>query len=505
MIAESNPDAGARAAEASSAQVQAQPAIAHRLEMNLVLLAAGESAAKVCTFLAFSHLARTLGPERYGALEFVLAIVMFLSLVVDFGLGNYGAREIAKNRGGARTVLAEITGLRILLACGAFAVLILLAFVLNRGVQVTQLFVAYAFSLFGGPFLLQWFFQAHDRMGMVALASSLRQLVFALAVLFFFRPGTPLVWIGIAECFSVAATGAVCLALIRWHLRESLVWPSLHWNRAVRPHWQQVAPMGFGELAWASMWYFATVLLGFLFADRSLGWFGASHRVLMALHTFVWMYFFNLLPSISRCAAQPNQTLIELMQRSMRFTAWTGLYGAFLLTVLSSRLMALAFGESFRGAGSSLAVLAWMLPVALLSGHYRYILIAYNQQSRLLWTLVVSAAVAFAAGGLLVPKMGAIGAGWALLIANCVNCALVFREVDRSVVRIPFLREFAMPCAGLAAASVLYLVTRNEWLAVGAATVGYVIVAIRNHGPTAVRVWNSVRKTDALSGESAAA
>ena len=38
----------------------------------------------------------------------------------------------------------------------------------------------------------------------------------------------------------------------------------------------------------------------------------------MALHTFVWLYFFNLLPSISRCVGQPREYLQGLMSRSIR-------------------------------------------------------------------------------------------------------------------------------------------------------------------------------------------
>ena len=55
------------------------------------------------------------------------------------------------------------------------------------------------------------------------------------------------------------------------------------------------------------MWYFCTVLLGFTSPGRTLGWFGASHRTLMALHSFVSIYLYNLLPSISRCVGPAAQ------------------------------------------------------------------------------------------------------------------------------------------------------------------------------------------------------
>jgi O-antigen/teichoic acid export membrane protein len=250
------------------------------------------------------------------------------------------------------------------------------------------------------------------------------------------------------------------------------------------------------------MWYFATVLFGFLFADQSLGWFGASHRMLMALHTFVWLYFFNLLPSISRCTARPHDTLLALMRRSIRFSTWASIYGAFLLTVLARPIMSLAFGAAFAGAGTSMGILAWMLPVAMLSGHYRYILIAYHQQNRLLWCTVASAVVAVLCGFALVPTFGAIGAASALLIANITNLVLVYREVTRTVVAVPFLGEVMMPVLGLAIAGGLFLTVSNIWVAAGIATLGYALLLARVHGRDTLRMLKSLRNPETVAEES---
>jgi hypothetical protein len=50
-----------------------------RLTVNYLLLTGGECLAKLATFIAFAYLARVLGLERYGSLEFVLATMMFFT------------------------------------------------------------------------------------------------------------------------------------------------------------------------------------------------------------------------------------------------------------------------------------------------------------------------------------------------------------------------------------------------------------------------------------------
>jgi O-antigen/teichoic acid export membrane protein len=228
------------------------------------------------------------------------------------------------------------------------------------------------------------------------------------------------------------------------------------------------------------MWYFCTVLLGLVFSGLTLGLFGAAHRVVMALHTFVWLYFFNLLPSISRCAGGPASQLLDLMDGSIRLIAWTGLFGAALLTTLAPQVLVILYGESFRGAASFFSILVWMLPIAMLSGHYRYTLIAYRMQNVLLRCTVASAVVAVVLGFTLVPLFGAIGAAWALLIANAANFLLVWSAVRQRVAVIPLRANLAAPIGALLISGVVYaaLANRNLPLAVTGAVSVYLLALL---------------------------
>jgi O-antigen/teichoic acid export membrane protein len=250
-------------------------------------------------------------------------------------------------------------------------------------------------------------------------------------------------------------------------------------------HVRDASPIGLAELAWAFMWYFCTVLLGFLAPDQTLGWFGASHRMVMAMHTFVMLYFFNLLPSISRCSGLPHEHLLQLMDDSLRFAAWAGLLIAPLFTVLAPQVLTLAFGAPFHDGWRIFAVLVWVLPVAMLSGHHRYILVAYNHQKWLLIFTSVAAAVAVLLAFALIPLYRGLGAAWALLIANIVNFALVYFAVRKLVVEVPVHRQLYAPLAALGLAS-LCLLALSRWslaAAVCAAGAVYVGVFLKSDGP----------------------
>ena len=464
-----------------------RPVEPKRLAVNFFYLSAGEFGAKLLTFASFTYLARTLGPISYGAIEFTLAVMVFFTLPTDLGLGMYGAREIARNPSDAPRLLREITGLRLLLSLCSMALLVVFILVVHKSPEQKLLLGLYGLSLLGTPYMLQWFFQAHDQMHWVGAASIVRQAGFALLVFAVCRAGSPLIYIGLIECASVAATAAFCIYVVTGQMRYP--WPVPHVGIAgLLGHVREAFPIGLAELAWAFMWYFCTVLLGFLSPDQSLGWFGASHRIVMGMHTFVMLYFFNLLPSISRCAALPEAHLLQLMDHSLRFAAWTGLFLAPILSLLAPQVLTLVFGPSFHDGWGSFAVLVWVLPVAMLSGHHRYILVAYNHQKWLLMYTSVAAAVAVVLAFALIPLFKGTGAAWALLIANIVNFVLVYFAVRKLVVEVPVHRQLLGPFSALALAGASWLVVArwNPTAAVLTAAAVYIGVFIKTDGPTLV-------------------
>lgn len=432
------------------------PAEPRRLAVNFAFLTAGEFGAKLLTFASFTYLARTLGPVSYGAIEFTLALMVFFTLPTDLGLGAYGAREIARHPADASRLLRELTGLRLLLSFCSMLLLGVFILFLHKSPEQKALLAVYGLSLLGTPYLLQWFFQAHDQMRWVGAASIVRQSGFALLLFAACRRGFPLIAIGLIECAAVVSTAIFCIYIVTRRMAYPWQRPRL-WSAGLLRHVWHASPIGLSELAWAFMWYFCTVLLGFLSPDQSLGWFGASHRTVMALHTFVSLYFYNLLPSISRCAELPETNLLELINPSLRFTAWIGLCAAPLLTILAPKVLTLIYGPSFHDGWPPFVVLVWILPVAMLSGHYRYILIAYNHQNWLLRSTVIAAGVAVAMAFALVPRYKGLGAACALLVANVVNLALAYFWVRKSVVDLPLLRPLSAPLAAIGLAMLCFL------------------------------------------------
>ncbi len=384
-----------------------------KLVGNFLSLAGAEGLSKLITFVAFAYIARLAGPEGLGYVEFAGAVMLCAVLVVDQGLGSFGAREIARNPAATEALVGEIVFVRLVLAVLALAGIAVFAWWLDRGPIQTQLLLIYGASLLGMPLVLQWVFQGHERMHTVAAMQIIRQGVFA-AVIFLTLHGAARLWlVAVAEVAAVAAAAAFGVYRYR-HLvgRAIRIRATVSWS-----HLREGMTIGLSQVLWSVKMFGATLFVGLLGSPDDTGYFGGCMRILVAMHAFIWLYYFNLLPSMSR-SWQGGDGFGRLIGESMRYVGWLALGGGLLWVLLAPTIVRVAYGAAFVPAGPVLQWMGGVCALAALSGHFRFGLIAAGRQTAEMITAAIGAVVALVLIPIGYSRWGAAGAAMALVAAE---------------------------------------------------------------------------------------
>ncbi len=376
---------------------------------NFLSLAGAEIAAKALTFAAFAYLARVAGPDGFGYIEFAAAVVMCAGLVVEQGFNPFGAREIAKSPERTNALVSEIFLVRLVLAICLYVGVVVFSLSFDRSPLLTRLLLVYGLSLLAMPLLLQWVFQGHDRMQVVAAIQIIRQMVFAAMVFGFVREASQIWMVGLAETAGLIGAAAFgvwmyrCQLNGRIHLRLSVS------SRLVR----EGATIGLSQIFWVVKMSGATLIMGLMATAEDVGYFGGAMRILMALHTFVWLYFFNMLPTMSRSWAAADGSFAALIARSMRLIVALSFVGAIIWVMASPLVVRIAYGQAFAPAGVALQWFAGVCAVAAISGHYRFGLIAAGHQTAEMLTALIGAiaAVILVPAGYFASGVGGAAAG----------------------------------------------------------------------------------------------
>lgn len=381
---------------------------------NFFVLVGAEVFSKIVTFAAFAYLARLLGAGNFGYIEWAAAVLLCASLIVDQGFSTYGAREIAKNPRSTARLMREIVTARLFLAAGSFICVAVFAALFIEESSVRQLVIVYALSLWLLPFLLQWVFQGHEQMKVVSQMQIIRQSVFAVVIFGCVSGAGDLIKVGLAEIGAVAAAALFGVLMFRknFSFDEKIEF------KISAELFREGAPIGLSQIFWTVKMFGATLILGLLASAEETGLFAGAMRIFIALHVFVWFYYFNFLPVLTRCWNESRENFKSLVKNSLKIVLPVSLLCGIIGVWLAFFVMSAVYGENFAGGGSALQWLALAWTVTAISGHFRFGLIAAGFQRKELITSTLGAISVL----ILLPWgyrfFGISGAAAALLIAE---------------------------------------------------------------------------------------
>lgn len=434
-----------------------------KLVWDFLVLSGGQLLAKLLGFFAFAYLAQTLGPAAYGHVEYVMALAAFFTMLVDAGLGPVAVRELTAGRAEPATIAANVALARLGLVVISVPAMVLTAGLSDPSAHSDALVWLFAASLVVLPWRLDWLLQGREMMTRASAAQLIRMAAFTLFVMVAIRAPGDVARVGWAEC--VAAGVTALYYVVVQHVAIAPV--SLRGSAAgMRGLLREGLPVGGSQMVAALSLYAPTFLVGTLVGGSETAWFGASHRIVISLSIFSVIYHFNLYPTLTRFLAADRSRADALVGASFRVVAWLSIGGALLLLLIAPVLLPLVFGARFSGAVPAFQILVWFLPVSILSGHARWLLVASRRQELVLVGQLVAAVTTMALGYPLIRHFGAPGAAAAMVLAAVGLWIGTHTLAVRAVGAVPGLTSALVPSAlALAAVTAHHYAPQNPWVA----------------------------------------
>lgn len=410
------------------------------------ILSGGHVAVKVIGFIVFAFLARTLDPEGYGAVEYVVGLSVFFATLVDGGLGAVGMRRIARKPDDLPALAAQVPVARLGLALVSVPLMVLVAAPATHDRTARNLVWLFALSLLAAPWRQDWLLQATERMSQAMLAQLLRVVIFGLIVLALVRDPSDILAVGWAEIAALSAMSLYCVAQQQSRIAPFRLRPPVTGFAGLA---KEGAMVGFGNMVWAANQYAPLLLVASFVGGMETAWFAAANRMIASALTFSNLYHFNLYPAIARATVKDRDELASILAASFRVVAWGGTAVALALTLVAEPLCVLLFGNRFGSASTMLMVMAWMVPVALLSGHARWSLVAAGHQSRVVYAQIAGLIAISVLGIPSVLLLGGRGAALVSVVASIAVWLAAHAFADRHGGRPPAF-ALALAPGGLA-------------------------------------------------------
>lgn len=428
---------------------------------NFLQLGSGELFTRLITFFATIYIARILGPESYGIVGFALAVTLYLNWFTDFGIEMLAPREIARDPERIRDLAPTLVAARTLIAIACAIGLAVFSWLFLPEPDATVLAVC-GLTLLPVGLGVRWIFFGMEKMGPVAIARTLGELLRLLLVVILVTGSDTVAQVPLAQFIGELLAA---LLLMRWARRFGF---RFSW----RIDWQQILPVFHRARS-----LMLTALMGLVIYNSDLvilrvfreveeiGFYLAAYTLIILLANLGNAYSFSLLPTMSR--VDSTQGHAQLLYD----TAMAHMF-AFVLPVtvggcwFAEAIIALAFGADYAQSGVLLQILIWCVPFLLTWAILRSALIVRGREDRIFRLTAWAAGLNIILNFIAIAIWGMLGAAVTTVVIEALRMLLAYRQVRIAGYQGTGIGRFwrSMVATAMMFAALYFLPTDNLWI-----------------------------------------
>jgi O-antigen/teichoic acid export membrane protein len=402
-----------------------------RVSKNTLLVLARHGLVSAIALGVTGFVARRLGPDGFGTLDYAFSFVGGFAMLATFGLRAVTVRAVAQQA--EPTALGGMVGLRLALAMLVIAPLGAAAGALHPSHATPAVLAAILLAAVTLPFdavadCIVDVFQGRERFDVEAIAGVLARLATATgAVVALWFGG------GLLEVLGVYAAGSVVRALVPVVMaRRERIDVRPRWSTPLaRSHLAQALPFAGTAAASLLMWEVNPVLLGRLGGMGTVGIYAAATRLFTPLEVIPDAVASALTPTVARGWAAGDASIEPLLQRAMWFLVAVGVPIGIGGALVAEPLVALLFGPSYAQAVPATRVVLGAMPFEFVSIPAFYVLGAIHRQRTALAIAGVGALVNLSMAVALIPDHGAMACAWSAASAIVTCCVLAHVALAR--------------------------------------------------------------------------
>lgn len=394
--------------------------------------------------------ARYLGPERFGQLNFALAFVALFGPFAGLGLKNILVRDIVRAPEGNADTVGSAFALAIIGGLLAYLLALVCITCLRPGntEAITLVAIAGLVLLFRFGDVAAFWFEAQIRSKYVAWASVCAFLAFSLVKIVLILQEALL------PAFAWASAGEVALiavlSVIAFHVKGlglDALRVSLPRAKGLLVDSWPLMLSGFSMMIYMKV---DQVMLGFMAGDEEVGIYSAAARISELWYFIPMVIVASLFPSILKSREVDNKRYLSRLQSLCDLMAWLALVVALPVTFFSDVAITLIFGTGYANAGDILTVHVWAGLFVFLGVAGGRWYVAEGRQILNFYRKGTGAVVNIVLNWLLIPAWGGLGAA----VATVLSYALVelFSDSWREETRLLFwikLRALNFPLSGM--------------------------------------------------------
>ena len=370
-------------------------------------------------FITFPYVARVLGVERIGLVNFVDNTVNYFLLFATMGVGLLGVREIAavkEDKKRRDQVYSSMLALNLLFTLVSLGIYLLCISTIPKLCQYDELFYIGTAKILFTVFLVEWFFTGVENFRYITLRSILIKVLYIISVFLFVRDTSDY------RLYFILTVGVVVLnALInQLYIREFV---RVRWNNIqLFKYLKQNVTLGIYTLMTSMYLTFNVMYLGLVSNNTEVGYYTTAFKLYSVILGFFTAFTNVMLPRMSSLLANGEKDRFqELVNRSFSVMSTCCIPLILCSMIMAPQIVYILSGPGYEGAILPMRII---MPAAFAVGVAQVlaiqVLMPMKKDKVLLVASIIGAVVSLLINLLVVPYIESVGSAVVLLCSEAV-------------------------------------------------------------------------------------
>ena len=402
-----------------------------RILKNMSWLAALQFANCVIPLVLIPYIIRTAGLEAFGKISYAQNIVLYLTVLVNFGFEYSATQEVALNRDNRKQtniIFWSVLRSKAVLLAVSFGLLAIGLIFVDELAADRRLYIYTALMNIGFAVFPTWFLQGMEDVAKITVFNFSSRLVGAvMIILLVTAPNDYPYYLLILSCSYILGGGVALLYVIRkYRLRYTSQNDSLATRKGLPIFVNNMFATIYSAVGLTMLRYFVS--------DLDLGLYSAAYKVIMAVLMIVsYPISISLFPSISRRFNESFADGWRFFKRSFFLVVLFGAVCSIVIFLLSDVVIKVLVGlksnipsEDFQASADILRIFS-LLPILVLSASMLTVQGMYGLQLQRYAPYIGGAICLFslAVNYIFIKNIGIQGAAFSYVAAEIVEIILV--------------------------------------------------------------------------------
>ena len=423
-------------------------------------------------FITFPYVARVLGVERIGLVNFVDNTVNYFLLFATMGVGLLGVREIAavkEDKKRRDQVYSSVLALNLLFTLVSLGIYLLCVVTIPKLCQYDELFYIGTAKILFTVFLVEWFFTGVENFRYITLRSILIKVLYIISVFLFVRDTSDY------RLYFILTVGVVVLNALINQL-YILEFVRVRWNNIqLFKYLKQNVTLGIYTLMTSMYLTFNVMYLGLVSNNTEVGYYTTAFKLYSVVLGFFTAFTNVMLPRMSSLLANGEKDRFqELVNRSFSVMATCCIPLILCSMILAPQIIYILSGPGYEGAILPMRII---MPAAFAVGMAQVlaiqVLMPMKKDKVLLVASIIGAVVSLLINLLVIPSLASAGSAIVLVCSEAVvTGTYVVYVLSHRLTWIPVGIIWKNVCYSLPVALVCWGCGRwieNEFVGVGCA------------------------------------